>query len=228
MKRIVSLLVLVVFTVPFIAGCAGPVGERTRQGFVLGALLGAAAGGVIAGGEGAAAGALIGGGAGAAFGAIVGTKEQQYAYAQPPRLDAIVGKHLAITAHPQFGWYGVSVVRPVLEEQLVLRGAGAIFDLPQRVQSGQIVSVDILVEVAAQERYGAVEVDLRVLDAKTRQVLSVGSDRQPLISGAGYGYTDDSRSAALRTATKAAVWKLAPLASVPPTPPPAAPTPGKG
>lgn len=206
MKKAVSLFLVLVFSITVLAACAGPMGQRTTQGVLLGGIIGAATGGVIAGGKGAAAGGLIGAGIGGIAGAAIGAKEEQSIYAEPQPLTWMQGKSIQVAGSPSYG-YGIDISRAVIEDQLRRRGA-IVVDRPgpQYYPTGQSVATDFVAEVAAIEKYNAVVMDIRVLDA-SRQVRAIGS--ASIYYGTnGYGYTGDYRVEALRTAAKNAVWAL--------------------
>ena len=205
-RRVVSLVLVVVM---LSAGCGTLAGQRAGQGAVLGAGLGAAAGYAFGNGAGAAAGAALGAGVGAALGAVIGSTESATAYQQPTPLEILNGKRIAVVPNAQYGYYGSNIIKPVLEQQLRLRGAGEIYDFPQYPQGGEIGRVDLLAEVAANEQYGAVIIDLRLLEPGTRKVVGYGSARR--VFNQYSGYSGDYRIETIRTAAKDAVWRLQPM-----------------
>lgn len=210
-RRALSLLVaLILITV----GCAGPVGQRTQQGALLGGIIGALAGyglggNAKAGAVGAAAGAVIG----AAAGAALGKSEAKAAYAEPQPLPWLLadGKPKSIQVAMRQGWgYGSDVTAPVIEEQLKRRGGVVVRNpgpqyYPFRPQLPETTATDYVAEVNVIERYGAATIDLQVLD-KARQLIA-SAEETVAFGAAGY-YTGDDRIAALRIAARNVVWKL--------------------
>jgi len=197
---------LFVIMAPVLAGCAGTVGQRATKGAILGGVTGAAVGFIADGPKGAAIGAIGGAVVGGAAGAALGITERASAYAQPQPLSALQGKRVAVIPHPQYGYYQSNIIKPVVEEQLRLRGAGVIYDLPHYPRDSMLESVDLVAEFAATEQYRSVLIDLRLIDPKSRQVVAFGSARQEF--GAFTGYTGDFRIEAIRTAARDAVWSL--------------------
>ncbi|MBI4132510.1 MAG: hypothetical protein HY473_00215 [Candidatus Sungbacteria bacterium] len=224
--RFVTLVILLLL-LPFLAACAGPMGQRMTQGAILGGATGAALGGIAGGGKGAAVGGLAGLLIGGVGGAFVGVEEAKAAYSQPsplPWLRRESGERavVAVIPNPQFGASGMNVVQPVIEEQLMLRGAD-IDKAPYYAQQGQPAKVDYVVQVATLEQNGAVQVVLQVVNPSGR-VVATGSDTRYLGYGSGaFGYySGDYRVDAFQTAAKQAVWQMRsatpgekPLATVP-------------
>lgn len=201
---------VVLLAVALLAGaCAGPAGLRTQQGTLLGGALGAMGGAIVGGGHGAALGAAIGGGVGALAGAYIGTQEQAAAYVQPPPLYVLKGKRVAVVRHPDYGHYSFNAIKPVVEQQLMLRGAGEIYDLPQYYQGGQPRGVELYAQISAEERYGSVAVALRLIDPATSRVVAYGPGSREFGYYSGYG--GDMRTATAQAAAKEAVWNLQPF-----------------
>lgn len=200
-------VILVLALVPLVVSCAGPAGYRTQQGVLLGAALGAAGGAVVGGRHGAALGAAIGSGVGALAGGYLGTQEQATAFASPSPLDVLKGKKVSVVRHPDYGYYSFNVIKPVVEQQLMLRGAGSIYDQPQYAPP-QFQTVDLFAEVAAEERYGSIAVYLRLIEPATRRVVAYGPGSRSF----GYynQYAGDPRIATSQAAAKDAVWNLQP------------------
>lgn len=209
MRRVSAVLLLVVAAL-FSVSCAGLRGARMTEGAVVGAGLGALAGAGVAGGKGAGIGAAAGAGLGTLYGLFVGTREEAQAYARPLPLEALKGKKVAVVPHPNYGSYGFIITKPVIEEQLRLRGAGAIYNVPQYPQAGQLGTVDLVAEVLADEQYSATRVNIRLLEPVTGKVIAFGAAREFFGSSYSY-YGHDFRVEALATASKRAVWEMKPM-----------------
>ena len=214
MRKAVVYLVVVALVVPAVVGCATPTGQRAAQGGLLGAILGAAGGGFAGGGEGAALGALAGGAAGAAIGAMVGASETGAAYQAPQPLSWLQvpegqpRKRVSVAPSSSYGYYGTDVVVPVIEEQMMLRGA-AVYKRPAYTErGGQAEAVDYVVQTTAVEQGGAVSVMLQAVDPSARIIATATSDAF-FTSYAYAAYSaGDARVDALRAAAKQAVWRL--------------------
>ena len=213
MKRAVSFFVVVLMIAPLLAGCAGPVGERMKQGALIGAGAGALGGYGAGGGKDAALGAAAGMVLGAAIGAAVGIGETKAVMAEPQPLPWLAGdgKPKSIQVVMRHGWgYGADVITPVIEEQFKRRGGVVVRNpgpqyYPFRAGLPETTATDFVAEVNVVERHGAVTLDLQVFNP-ARQLVSSAPETVPF-GTAGY-YTGDGRIAALRTAARNVVWKL--------------------
>lgn len=214
MKRAVSCVVIVLLVAPLLAGCAGPVGERMKQGAVIGGAAGALGGyGAGGGGKTAALGAAAGMILGAAVGAVVGMSEAKMVLAEPQPLPWLTGdgEPKSIQVVGRRGWGGgMDVVTPVIEEQLKRRGGVVVRNpgpqyYPFKPGSPETTATDFVAEVNIIERYGAVTLDLQVFNP-ARQLVASAPETVPF--GTVGHYTSDDRIAALRTAARNAVWKL--------------------
>lgn len=217
-RRALSLFIVLALLT---AGCAGPVGERMKQGALTGAAVGALGGfGVGKSGEAAALGAAIGAVAGAIGGAIVGTSEAKAASQAPQPLawlkvtEGAPRKRVVVLPTSAFGHYGVDVAIPVVEEQIMLRGAAVFKPVPAALPGGYhpdpqqaVAGADYVVQVAIYEQYGAVTIGLQVIDPGSRIVANATSQAFVGYSASVYG-TGDVRIDAIRNAAKQAVWRL--------------------
>lgn len=209
MKRAAAGLLLTV-SVFALSSCGSLRGARMTEGAVIGAGLGALIGASGAGGKGAAIGAAAGAGVGTLYGLFTGSQEEAIAYTRPLPLEALIGKSVAVIPHPNYGAYSFNITKPVIEEQLRLRGAGAIYNMPQYPQADQLRTVNLAAEVLSDEQYGAVRVNIRLLEAGTGRVVAFGAARE--FFGQPYGYYGhDFRIEAAATASKKAVWEMKPM-----------------
>ena len=202
----------IIALVPFLASCAGPVGQRAAQGGFIGAALGAAGGAILGGGKGAAIGAAAGAAAGTAIGAAVGSAEAKNIYDEPQPLPWLLGegnKPKSIRVVARDGWgFSADIVLPVLEEHLKRRGAIVVSNPgPQywpQAQPGESAATDYIALFKAVDQGGAVRLDLQVFD-RAQQLKASGSHRVYYGSAC---CSSDFQYEALRLAAREAVRGL--------------------
>lgn len=165
----------------FVIGTTG-CGTHTAQLATVGGMVGAAGGYLITkSGKGAAAGAVVGILTGAALGTIKDVRDQKKAEAAipapPPRVPALEGKKFVVVGSQQFGTSWLSVLTPVVQQELRQSKGMVIVANPgyYYCRDAPDTGVDYCAEVGVVEQGRYLQVTLQMVNRATGVAEYVGA-----------------------------------------------------